>query len=86
MTANTHVKHIDFDIAKDRMLSMSDLELMFDRSRQTINRWVKTGNFPKPVRIGSKTLRWVDRHVTDWINQKVKEAQLYRQTPIPEKE
>lgn len=35
--------------------------------RSTIYQRVAVGTFPKPVRISSKSVAWIESEVTDWI-------------------
>jgi prophage regulatory protein len=39
-------------------------------SRATIYRWIKEGNFPKPVRLGANMVRWKASDIEAWMMQK----------------
>lgn len=32
---------------------------------------VKSGDFPKPVRLGKKAVGWVDAEIDDWIRRRI---------------
>lgn len=34
---------------------------------RTLENWVKAGRFPKPVRIGTRTVRWRPEDVDIWL-------------------
>ena len=37
---------------------------------QTIYNWRKNGDFPPPIRIGSRKLLWLESDLLDWLNTK----------------
>jgi prophage regulatory protein len=43
------------------------LQLVGVASRETLDRWVRQGRFPPPIRIGGGRLRWVVSEVEAWI-------------------
>ena len=47
-----------------------DIEKRFKVSRATIYRWIKAGNFPKPVRLGPNMVRWKASDIKAWMIQK----------------
>lgn len=36
-------------------------------SGTTLFRWVRSGNFPKPVRLGPNTVGWIEADVDAWL-------------------
>ena len=48
----------------------NQLEKLFKVSPATIYRWIKEGNFPKPVRLGANMVRWKASDIETWIIQK----------------
>lgn len=75
MRPASYVYHIDFDIKTDRMLTKRVVAKMLGVSPQTISRWVKAGTFPKPITLGTHVVRWVDRHVKEWLHKQTKKEQ-----------
>ena len=48
----------------------NQLEKLFKVSSATIYRWIKAGNFPKPVRLGPNMVRWKASDIKAWMIQK----------------
>lgn len=54
----------------EKLLGYKELCPMLNRSYKTLNRWVKEGKFPDPVKIGNRTLGWRESVIKDWLDQK----------------
>jgi prophage regulatory protein len=39
-------------------------------SRSSIYRWIESGDFPKPTRFGSRTVRWSQKDLAHWLRSK----------------
>ena len=39
-------------------------------SSVTVRRWVKSGTFPKPIRLGKNTVAWRIADVENWLNDR----------------
>lgn len=59
------------------------LKLIGVRSRETLDRWIRQGLFPPPVRVGGGRLRWVLAEVEAWIEVKKLERSPSSAVPIP---
>lgn len=46
--------------------SRKQIEKLFQVSRATIYRWIKEGNFPKPVHLGANMVRWKASDIEAW--------------------
>ena len=46
------------------------LEKLFKVSPATIYRWIKEGNFPKPVRLGANMVRWKVSDIESWMTDR----------------
>lgn len=51
---------------KDSFLTAKQLSNNLQKSKSTIYRWVKAGQFPKPIKINNSTL-WKVSDVNHWI-------------------
>ena len=51
----------------DRLLRRIEVEAMTGLSTSTLYSYIRRGAFPKPVRIGPKTVRWHYSVVKGWI-------------------
>lgn len=63
-------------------LPMHSLKLMSQKeamklvgigSRETLDRWVRQGLFPPPIKVGGGLLRWVPAEVEAWLEAKKRE-------------
>lgn len=54
----------------ERFISFPELKhLIGNRSRTTIWRWVRTGHFPSPHKIGPNSSAWLESDVKEWCKQ-----------------
>ncbi|MEG9438510.1 AlpA family transcriptional regulator [Edaphobacter sp. HDX4] len=47
-------------------------------SRSTIYRKLDDGNFPRPVRLGPKSVAWIESEVQDWMDQLASSRDMLR--------
>ena len=52
------------------LIKRQELEKALTVSSATIYRWIKEGNFPKPVRLGANMVRWKASDIEEWMMQK----------------
>ncbi len=52
-----------------KCLRFSDLvELGIIRNRMTLKRWVESGHFPAPIRLGPNSIAWRASDVQAWLD------------------
>jgi prophage regulatory protein len=61
------MKQITFT-QSNRILSISALSSLLDKSRVSIWRWTKSGILPKPIMINGKTLGWKESVISQWLD------------------
>jgi prophage regulatory protein len=49
------------------ILRLRDVILRTGLSRSTIYKYMSVGEFPKPLRLGSKAVGWRDSDIDEWI-------------------
>ncbi len=49
-----------------RLYRMNDVIQMYDLSKPTIYRMIKSGLFPKPVKVGERAVRWKGSTLAVW--------------------
>ena len=54
-----------------RLLDRRAVEVMTGLSRSAIYAAMTDGTFPKPIRIGTRGVRWFEHEVLDWIARRV---------------
>ncbi len=53
---------------------LKDIAGKYGVSARTVQRWVRLGQFPRPIRIGRKRL-WIPKQVMEWMERRGEEAQ-----------
>ena len=43
-------------------------------SRSTIYNLIKEGSFPSPIRLGERSIAFIESEIDDWIDSKIKES------------
>lgn len=56
-----------------RLLRRKQVEDITGLSSEGIDYRVKAGIFPKPIKLGKRSVAWVEAEVITWINQKIAE-------------
>ncbi len=54
----------------DRLIREDKLRDSLGVSHATIWRWVRSGHFPKPIRIGQAAVAWLEDEVREWVESK----------------
>lgn len=50
----------------EQFLRLPAVESMVGWSKLTIHRAVKEGRFPKPVRLGARSIAWPESEIAEW--------------------
>ena len=68
MTTNRHATPVPPSAAAmPRLLTLRDVMATTALSRSAVYALMAESRFPKPIRIGSRAVRWVEREVLDFI-------------------
>ena len=51
----------------DRLLRRPEVERRCQLGRSTIYRLMRVGQFPTPIKIGPRAVRWSEREIERWI-------------------
>ena len=54
----------------NRLLRRKEVEQMVSLSRASIYRLANTGDFPHPIRVGPRAVRWSLRDIEQWISER----------------
>lgn len=63
------------------------LEAVLDKtglSRSLIYQLVSEGNFPCQIRLGLRSVGWIEAEVDDWINARIAESRKVTSGALPE--
>ena len=63
----------------NRLLRRKEVEQMVGLSRASLYRLAETGDFPHPVRVGPRAVRWPLRDIEQWISERPLTTQDLRQ-------
>ena len=55
-------------ILRPRIIRIKEVKTITGLSRSTIYEMMKAGNFPKPIKLGSHSVGWIESEVQDWIS------------------
>jgi len=66
MTSTTARREPEHD-STTRLLTLRDVMRMTTLSRSAVYAMMAAARFPKPIRIGARAVRWVEREVLDFI-------------------
>ena len=58
------------DAVRHRVIRLSEVVKITSLSRSTIYLYMSRGDFPRPLRIGRRTVGWRYSHVHDWIESR----------------
>lgn len=58
-----------------RLLRLKKVEEKTGLGRSQIYAFMKTGDFPRSIKIGPNTVAWLESEIDDWIDQKRKNHQ-----------
>ncbi|HQU48367.1 MAG TPA: AlpA family phage regulatory protein [Casimicrobiaceae bacterium] len=54
-----------------RLLRRRQVEALIGRGRSSIYEMIAAGEFPKPIRVGRRAVRWLAHEVDGWIRARV---------------
>ena len=53
-----------------QLLRLKQVRSITGLGRSTIYRWMEAGRFPKPVRLGPRSVAWIDYEIEAWVLQR----------------
>lgn len=58
-------------MASHRLLRLAQVRDKTGLKRSQIYEYMKTGAFPKSIKIGPSSVAWLESEIEEWINQKL---------------
>lgn len=58
----------------ERYIRIKDFPEKYGIPRTTVYYWLKTSDFPRPIKIGARRVIWSVEEVEAWINKKRQET------------
>lgn len=63
-----------------KFLRLNDVKALTGLGRSTIYKYIKLGAFPDAVKLGGRSVAWVEAEVLAWIAERIRERD--QQTPV----
>ena len=57
----------------NRLIRRPEVERRVGLKRTAIYDWIKCGKFPRPVRLSSTAVAWVEAEIDKWIEDRISE-------------
>ena len=51
-----------------RLIKIADVRALVGASKSTIYSLIKRDGFPKPIRLGSRAVRWYESEIVAWLD------------------
>ncbi|AXB20996.1 AlpA family transcriptional regulator [Salmonella enterica subsp. enterica serovar Newport] len=58
----------------NNLLRMSEIMRRTGYGKAWIYRLISQGKFPRPIKIGTRAIAFVESEIDDWINQRIEES------------
>ena len=58
----------------NRVLRLPEVLTVCGLSRSSIYLKIKQGGFPPPIKLGERSVGWIEEEIQDWIDQRIHEA------------
>jgi prophage regulatory protein len=55
-----------------KIYRLKELKEKLGVGKSTIYRWIKKGNFPAPIKLGERTVGWLESDLKKWLETKRK--------------
>jgi prophage regulatory protein len=65
---------MEVELNEMRLLRLPAVQQLTGLSRSTIYQLSAVGDFPAPVKIGSRASAWISLEVSDWIEARISQA------------
>ena len=52
---------------RSRLLRREEVEAIVDLKRSTLYRLMRSNQFPEPIRVGARAVRWPESEIEAWI-------------------
>lgn len=58
----------------DNLLRRPEVERRCGLSRSALYEWMRRGDFPRPVKLGTRLVAWREADIRDWIESRPQDA------------
>ena len=53
----------------ERIIPISEMEMLVDRDYKTLWTWYKKGRFPLPVKVAGRAIGWTESSYQKWLSE-----------------
>ncbi|MEM7621429.1 MAG: AlpA family transcriptional regulator [Pseudomonadota bacterium] len=64
-----------------RILRLPEVKAMTGLSRSTIYAYKKAGLFPATIKLGPRSIGWIEQDIIDWIESKMSSKNMHQSSP-----
>ena len=57
----------------DRLITAGSVIELTALPQATLYRLMGEGRFPRPVKVGRRSVRWIEREVVEWMDERIRE-------------
>ena len=61
-------------VSRSRLIRLQEVLERVPLSRTSIYNWINAGTFPRPIKIGPRSVAWLESAVDEWIANKVNQG------------
>ncbi len=58
---------------QERLMKLDEVKQETRLSRSSIYRLAKTGDFPKPIKLGERSSGWLESEINAWIDSRIEQ-------------
>ena len=58
----------------EKIIRLKEVKARIGLSRSTIYQWISESKFVKPIKIGHRSVGWIESEVNTWIQGKIEET------------
>jgi prophage regulatory protein len=58
-------------VAATRLIRRTEVETLTGLRRSTIYDHIQGGRFPRPIRLGARSVAWLESEINDWIAERI---------------
>lgn len=53
-----------------RLIRLKEVQHRVGLGRSTIYRWMAAGSFPKPMKLGQRSVGWIEHEIDNWLGSR----------------
>jgi len=70
---NQEVTIMATNISRTTILRRQEVEKITGMATSTLYLKIKNGHFPKPIKLGERSVGWLENEIDEWINKRIEQ-------------